>query len=173
MHILHKVLVRINGYSPIVAGSREDLIDAVRRRAESATDEYFQHAFDWRETDTAGRWEDAYPANVILSKDNILMFTSELEECLEYQQKEMQRHLDNICMVSSDIKALFDMYRHSPTNTPNWDLRCLSELMSGVYNYDSGFYNVEECTARITKHTIEEVISSPGDWALVMFDYHY
>ena len=173
MHILHKILVCINGYSPVISADREDLINEVRHRAEAMTDEYCGEAFDWRETDTAGRWSDAYPVNVILSRDNIDRFVDELKGCIELQMSEMQHHLDNICKISSDIKTLFDIERSSPGSVPSWDLRCLSELMCGVYNCDSGFYNTEEYTAKITELTIETIKSSPDDWALAMFDYHY
>ena len=173
MHILHKILVRINGYSPIIAKDREALINMVRHRAEEMTEEYYGQAFDCRETDTAGRWSGVYPVNVLLSSDNINIFVEELKDCLEFRISEMQYHLDNICKVSSDIKTLFDIERRSPRSVPSWDLRCLSELMCGIYNFDSGFYNTEEYTAKITERTIETVKSSPDDWALVMFDYHY
>lgn len=173
MHALHKILVRINGHTPIIATDREELINEIRHRAVSMTDEDYGKAFDWRETDTAGRWSEVYPVNVILSRDNIDIFVEKLKDCLESQISEMRYHLDNICKVSSDIKTLFDIECSSPGSVPSWDLRCLSELMYGIYNFDSGFYNTEEYTAKITESTIEAVKSSPDDWALVMFDYHY
>lgn len=167
MHILHRILVRVVGN-----GTREDIIDEARSRAESLTEDFYEQAFDWRVTDSAGRWEEEYPENVILSRENIERFKSELERCLLAQQKEIEYRLENICKTSSDIRELVNL-ANTGKSTFVYDLRCLAELLYGEYNCDSGFYNTEEYTAKITSSTIDAVKASPNDWALVMFDYHY
>jgi len=174
MHILHKILVKINDkYIPEPSEDRDEFLDDIRRRAEELTDDYYEQAFDWRETETAGRWEDEYPVNVILSKDDIDRFIEELNGCIASQRREIDYHLENICKTSSDIRELVKIDKENPGTTPNWDLRCLSELMYGVYNCDSAFFNTEEYSAKITRYTIDEVKRTPDKWALVMFDCHY
>ena len=179
MHTLNKVLVRVfNGSISLCDEDwdREDIIESARSFAESETEEYYPQVFDWRETATAGGWADKYPENVLLSKEDICRFIKELEESLEDQLHEMRYRLDNICKVSANIKELFDLEYNTHTEhttVPTWDLLRLSELMFGVYNCDSGFYDTDEYGAKITKKTIDKVKESPNDWALVMFDYHY
>lgn len=165
MHQLHKILVKINGRCPIEADGRDELIFLLRNRAERMTEDYYGQAFDWRETDTAGR-------NVILSKDNIDKFIDELNRCIEQQKHQIEDNLKNICMVSYDLNELVKMFYNKPSSVPAWYLRCLAELLYGVYTFDSGFFNTEEYTARIAQSTVDDVKNSPNDWALVMFDYH-
>ena len=72
MHYLHKILVFI----PYVIEScgeisnKSDLMNEIRVYAECETEPYYTMAFDWRETQTAGRWENEYPENVLLAEDN-------------------------------------------------------------------------------------------------------
>ena len=54
-----------------------------------------------------------------------------------------------------------------------YQIKCLGRLLDGEYYYGSHFYSTEGYTAKITEALIEEVKSSPDDWALVMFDQHY
>lgn len=180
MHTLNRVLVRIYGENNLLhlteKDTREEVIEAARSWAEAETDDFYPRVFDYRETDTAGRWANEYPENVLLSKENICGFIKELEKSLEFQLDEMKYHLDNICKVSVNIKELFDLEYNARTEhatVPTWDLLRLSELMFGIYSCDSGFYDTDEYGAKITKKTIDKVKESPDDWALVMFDYHY
>ena len=79
MHILNRVLVRIyNGCNCLCDEicSRDEAIRAARSWAETETEDYYPRVFDWRETDTAGGWKDQYPENVLLSKENINVFTT-------------------------------------------------------------------------------------------------
>lgn len=175
MHILNRVLVRIyNGCNCLCDEicSRDEAIRAARSWAETETEDYYPRVFDWRETDTAGGWKDQYPENVLLSKENINVFVEELEAALEDQLNEVNYHLDEVCKVSSDIKELVDL-EYNNHSVPVWHLLQLSELMNGTYTCDSGFYDTDSYTARITRETINSVKESPDDWALVMFDYHY
>lgn len=180
MHTLNRVLVKIYGKDSFLCltdeDSREEVIDAARSWAESETEDYYPRVFDWRETETAGSWADEYPENVLLSKENIDRFVAELEYALEHQINEAKYHLNIICKTSSDIKNLFEFAFSANSYqriSPLWNLHQLSELMYGVYNCDSGFYDTHEYGAKITKATIDKVKESPNDWALVMFDYHY
>ncbi|MBP5462004.1 MAG: hypothetical protein J6Y20_07775 [Lachnospiraceae bacterium] len=171
MHELHKILVRLNGHSPITADTREELIESVRAYAEEATESFYGEVFDWRETSTAGRWESEYPVNVIFSKDDFGGFIEELDKCAEYQKNFMQFLLGKICSVSSDIRELVEIGEDLPYLT-SYYLHCLAELLYGEYTCNSGFYDTERGSSDITRAVVESVTASPDDWALVMFDCH-
>ena len=53
-------------------------------------------AFDWRETDNAGRWKAQYPVNVLFAKDNLEQFIQELIAVREYQHQEIQYTLNEL-----------------------------------------------------------------------------
>ena len=55
MHALHRILVKLE--------DEDETIDEIRSVAKSETEDYY-NAYDWRETDTAGRCESEYPCNV-------------------------------------------------------------------------------------------------------------
>ena len=91
MHFLHKILVRI----PDAVADRElyendELIDAVRNYAENETESYYGQAYDWRETDSAGRWSARYPVNVLFADEDLDSFVHELEEAIQNQRQELQ-----------------------------------------------------------------------------------
>ena len=176
MHILNRVLVRVyNGSNSLCDEDwdRENVIESARSFAKSETEEYYPQVFDWRETATAGGWANDYPENVLLSKEDISRFVKELEEALDDQLDQAKYHLDKICEVSSDIKEFFEATKDKRGLMPAWHLLQLSKLVYGAYTCDSGFYDTDSYSARITKETIDAVKESPNDWALVMFDYHY
>ena len=171
MHILHRVLVNLRNVddNPIF---REDMIDEIRDYAKMVTEDYCPHVYDWRETKTAGRWSDEYPENVILSREGHEKFFDELKRALKIQHSEIDFYLKRVCEVSNDIKVFAEKYKKGE-DSPDYNLKFLSELLSGTYTSDSGFYNTESYDAKITPQLIEEVKKTPDDWALVFFDYHY
>lgn len=184
MHCLHKILV----YIPDVdkeyeKADKTDLMDSIRLYAETETESYYEQAYDWRETDTAGRWEDVYPNNVILAADDSDRFVKELEECLLSQKNEIDEGYAQIKnTVGTDlteiINGIWNMKDYSDkqngfTNMTAYYLHHISDLLYGDYNFDSMFYNAHEYTGRIYLSDIDDVKKNPEEWALVMFDYHY
>lgn len=184
MHCLHRILVYIPEVADDVKNTNKaELIDLIRSCAEERTEDYYEQVFDWRETDTAGRWEDMYPENVIFAKDNPEQFIKELTECLSLQKSEIESDFAQLkCTVGTDLEQIkeglwnrksYDDKQGKCTNMTAYYLRNISKLLYGEYTFDSGFYNSHEYTARLYQSDIEEISKNPNDWALVMFDYHY
>ena len=183
MHYLHKVLVYI---PDIVADGddRESLISAVRTHAESVTESFYDQAFDWRETDTAGRWAHIYPENVLLAGEDPNRFLQELERASDQQKQELDFHMQqlkgsvgtDLATIAEGIWKCRDIF---DTEEPDkfggltaYNLHCISAYLYGEYRCDSYFYNTNRYTARLYKTDVEAVKKSPDDWALVIFDYH-
>ena len=105
MHALHKILV----YIPEVVSNpenytREELIKEIRNYAVMNTEQFYFSVFDYRETETAGRWQSRYPLNVLFAKDNKTRFLQELSTTKDSQH---ERILDNLShlkeMVGTDL----------------------------------------------------------------------
>lgn len=172
MHMLHKILVPLSERE-LNSMSREDLIYEARSIAEDSTDYFADSVFDWRETDTAGRWENDYPVNVLFSGDDLSRFIKELEETRGYQDEEISRHLKEICKTSSDLREIRSAIDDPGSSWQlSYHLQALAEMLSGFYTFESGFYHVDTASSRVTQGLIEQVRATPNKWALVMFDYH-
>ncbi len=176
MHSLHKILVHVPDCVDLSAPWDEKK-EEIRSYAETATEEYYEQAFDWRETDCAGRWEDEYPEQVYLASENIDWFLKELSEVRQGQEGEMNYRLEQL--KESDglsIRELCDKLNDKSetySSLEAYNLLQLSKLTYGEYDFDSGFYDSHNCTAKIFNGTIENIKSNPENWALVMFDYHF
>ena len=101
MHYLHKILVYIPDVSKEADSMiRDSLVSAIRSHAESETEGFYKEVFDWRETDTAGRWSDAYPENVLLGSDDSNSLYEAVAECYQTQKSEID-HL--IALLKSSV----------------------------------------------------------------------
>lgn len=183
MHALHKILV----YIPEVVSNpenytREELIKEIRNYAVMNTEQFYFSVFDYRETETAGRWQSRYPLNVLFAKDNKTRFLQELSTTKDSQH---ERILDNLShlkeMVGTDLVEIileieklktFSDHTEKIDSMAEYYLYQIAALLSGNYMFYSGFYNLDENRARIYEGDLEDVENSPNDWALVMFDYH-
>lgn len=183
MHYLHRILVYIPDVSnDVISLKRDSLISTIRSHAESETEAFLGEVFDWRETDTAGRWSGEYPVNVLLGGDDPTALYNAVDECFQIQKSEID-HLIAILKssVGVDIEQIANgiwerNYNDKPQNGFDWltafYLNRLSNLLYGHYIDESLFYNVHQYTARIYKSTLAALKEKPKDWALVMFDYH-
>lgn len=184
MHYLHKILVYIPDVVPDVSETdHEVLIRRIRSYAEEVTDGYYNTAFDWRETDTAGRWSYDYPVNVLLASDDNAQFIAELDQVLESQSNEIQYCLHELKKVcNGDLEKIAEGIWKRPqyplqqedgfSSLTAYYLHCLADYLYGEYRHDSYFYNSNDYSARLYPDKYEEVKASLNDWALVMFDYH-
>lgn len=183
MHYLHKILVHIPD-TCANKNDRESLIDAIRSYAESVTDSFYEQAFDWRETVTAGRWDDEYPENVLLASEDPERFVQEMEDVIAQQKQEIDYLLAQLReKVGTDLYSITDgLWKRRSVFTGEADpsealapynLHCLADFLYGEYRCDSCFYNTRSYTARLYAADIDAVKETPDDWALVMFDYHY
>ena len=183
MHCLHKILV----YIPDVVSDKDGyektkLEKLIRSYAENETESFCGHAFEWRETESAGGWRDVYPKNILFAEDDPERFVSELTDVMQQQQNELQfclKQLENT--IGTDLleisKKILDQnsyndYRNGVDRVTAFYLHHIAAYLYGEYNYDSYFYNVNAYTARIYKTDIEAAKMEPEKWALVMFDYH-
>lgn len=179
MHILHRILVKIHdAVSDMGNCDNEEIIEAIRSYAESETEAYCGYAYDWRETDTAGRWSERYPINVLFSRDDPEAFIQELEDVAKNQRREINSCLGELkSTVGTDLEAIAAGLSRRRDNhfsqMTAYYLHCVAAHLYGEYRCDSYFYNASEYTARLYPDDIEIVKETPDDWALAMFDYHY
>ena len=184
MHYLHRILVYIpdavSDSDPFE--SEEDLISAVRDYAESATEEFCNVAFDWRETESAGRWSLNFPVNVLLGKNDPSKIISELSEVAGCQRAEIQYDLARLKeTVGTDLESIVNtigsMEEPYPENSgllflAPYYLHCIAAHLHGEYRCDSHFYDTHDYTARLYPQKISSIKAEPVKWALVFFDCH-
>ena len=170
MHALHCILLKISPEQPI---------DEIRYMAEEETECYYGRCFDWRETDTAGRWDALYPKNVILAKDDLDKFIKILEEAQNNIKTEIDYYLKRVIENDADLKLSelpdkLSMKNNSiDVETKRYNLRKLAQLLDYQYCFESQFYNVEEYSSYISERTFNDIKNNPENWAIVMFDYHF
>ena len=95
MHALHCILLKISPEQPI---------NEIRYMAEEETECYYERCYDWRETNTAGRWDALYPENVILAKDDLDKFIKILEEAQDNIKTEIDYYLKRLIEDDADLK---------------------------------------------------------------------
>ena len=164
MHALHRILVRLNTTND----ETDEMVREARRIAEERTEAFADNVFDWRETDTAGRWADEYEPNVILGKDNLDRLLQEIKEAEEDQKGEMELLKDSLHFQTID--QMFNDYYQHPGSV--WQLNQLAKLLCGEYTFDSCYFDTDAYNARITSETYTKIKKNPSEWALVFFDYH-
>ncbi len=181
MHYLHKILVYIpDAVSDRSGCDREALLRKIRTYAEEATECFYEDVYDWRETESAGRWGREYPINVLLAEDDPQLFEKELASVMENQKAETLGYLAQLKnTVGTDLDRITGVIQNCTGCTDNTDgttlayfLYCLAAHLYGEYRCDSGFYNTRKYTARLYPADIEAAGAKPEDWALVIFDYH-
>ena len=176
MHYLHKILVFI----PYVIEScgeisnKSDLMNEIRVYAECETEPYYTMAFDWRETQTAGRWENEY----------VQKFVDELKTTMTNQKSYIDDALTKLKKTTgTNLEELVERQWGSDRYSFNEDDDLIIEtsmlnlmniilMLDGTYTSDSMFYNTYNKTARLYPSDIRIAERYPEDWALVMFDYH-
>lgn len=180
MHILHKILVHLPSDVPADEGdSRGEYLERIRSYAEEETDEFYETAYDWRETESAGRWKDEYPENVILGSESEKRLLRELKETLDSQSQEIQSCTNSLIEGLGDqLSGIVSGIQKGSSPPIQGDhfaylLKKLGKLLDGEYFYDSLFYDTTEYTAKINEATVAKVQEKPQDWALVLFDYHF
>ena len=180
MHSLHKILINVKQFGDL---ERDDLISEVRSYAESETDCFYETAYDWRETDCAGRWSDIYPENVMLGKEKPGQILKEVLQCRASQEEELDMCLQQLgSLAECSLVELKQKLWTSNSRKQSIDdgtylapylIKNIGKLLNGDYYYDSFFFDTSDFTAKISSKTIEEIKSAPQDWALVFFDQHF
>lgn len=169
MHALHRILVKLE--------DKDETIDEIRSVAKSETEDYY-NAYDWRETDTAGRWESEYPCNVILGRDEPDKIIDELLVVRDQQENILRHHVESLKKYCPSMN-IEDIIKNSPRSSfgegglISYHLKCISGLLVGAYDFDSAFFNTEECDSIINDELINGIRKKPEDWAIVLFDCHF
>lgn len=184
MHYLHKILVHIPDVTlfPNDKMDEKELLESIRLYADNKTEDFYQQAFDWRETDSAGRWSHEYPQQVYLAASDVDWFIKELEAVMQIQRGEIDQCFSELkrtvgSNLETIINGIWDQNAYGETNngfsvmTPYY-LQNIACHLYGQYRCDSYFYNTHDYTARLYKSDLEKVRQEPDKWALVMFDYH-
>lgn len=143
MHYLHRILVYIPDICSVGKNYPGATKQQIRSYAKYQTECFDGHAFDWRETMTAGRWGYEYPENVLLAVDNPERFQQELQTAQSFQQKAMNQALkyleDNDYL---DLKKLAAAVMEDAQDSPStqhslsmaaYYLGCFADLIKGTY----------------------------------------
>ena len=169
MHALHRILVKLE--------DKDETIDEIRRFAKSETENYY-NAYDWRETETAGRWESEYPCNVILGREEPDKIIKELLTAREQQEDVLHQHIESLKKYCPSMN-LQDIVINCPLSSFGegalvaYHLKCIADHLAGAYDFDSAFFNTEDCDSFTGDDIIEEVSKQPEKWAIVLFDCHF
>lgn len=177
MHILHRILVNIediNREAEEKGFTKEEFLAMIKNEASDAIEPYRDRVFDYHSND-AGGWADDYPVNVKLADEDLNYFLYEIENAKDLQNTAVNDRIQQLSETTLNVSKLTRLYRNGELDgsMKSYYLLVLARLLYGEYFYDSGFYDVEEYTARIDKNTIEKVKANPKDYALVFFDLHY
>ncbi len=173
MHMLHTILVDRLTFSSFYPDAEGDPFDEDRIRsvAFSCTAEFQGSVFDWRVTQTAGRWSSVYETNVWKGEDH----PGKIPELLE-QIRSCHRDQEKAC-IDFIGNALYTIDQGSADPDLAYDaleaFTFLLEIKSGKYNFRSGFYDTGTGTSRITDELIEAVREKPEEYAAVFFDCHW
>lgn len=172
MHYLHRILVKVDN-----GDKREDQIEYAREYAESQTEAYYGIVWDWRETETAGRWTEEYPTNVIFAADDVDKFVAELNDCRNSQINFIKNSIEmakqfNVDVADSLNSDTLEQLYNAPFHVGLYGLKTALEVLTGCYVSNSYFYNTENGECKITNKLIENIKQVPEKYALVMFDYH-
>ena len=188
MHSTHIILVNLaDDYDPEM--TNEEMRRVARWKAEEETERFFGSVFDSRHLLEEGE-DDDFPVPVVLSKENWSLFEEYLLS-VDKAQKQYAKFLmdrvrantgtSDLCKLLNDIFLSHD--RSCPmdiieknnwewdaiADTP-WKINIVADLMHGVYNIDSQFYDTYRGTALVP--FLAQLKKTPDDWALVAFDYH-
>jgi hypothetical protein len=130
-----------------------------------------------------GRW-NSNPSNqyqdstndVIEYSSNPIHFMDTLNEFLAYRVSEMERLAKQINLEDFG-KAVEAFTNGTNTDTDRFDMNLwyvkkASELMSGIWNSDSAFYDLDNYSTT-PKYMLEDIDKGNKNWYLVPVDFHF
>lgn len=178
MHYLHKILVYIpDAMRPYRNDETYDLKSAIRIYAEESVGDAYCSESEYRETETAGKWQDDYPENILFAKDDQDRFVRELMEVKVYQYQALscleKYGSTDLAVIIPKVEAMDD-----PNSSKNSlcflipeQIKSIAALLSGSYTCASCFYNTHTNCGRIYQEDISSAANHPENWALALFDY--
>ena len=96
MHYLHRILVYLPDVISEEKMKEKELLETIRLYADAETECFYQRAFDWRETDSAGCWSDMYPQQVYLASSDVDWFMNELQQVMLSQRTEIDSCMEQL-----------------------------------------------------------------------------
>jgi hypothetical protein len=171
MHMTHAILVELD--QDMEALSDYELCKEARVLAESATEDYADHAFDWRHvfTDEEARGE-GLPGAVVLGR-NERNFQRLLDEWANMPWHMMLAHFKKAKTKCLDENYLKSIWEEREADLATWPLTQALRLVTGEYLIDSGCYSVPDTSPKLSEETRAEIRAHPERFALVFFDYHW
>ncbi len=183
MHFLHRILVYIPDICCVGKNNPSVTKQQIRSYANNQTECFDGHVFDWREVDTAGRWSDEYPDNVILAADDPDRFLAELGKAQTYKREALCQALkfleeNELLDLKKMATAILEDEQDSPMESHRlsmaaYSLGSIADHLKGTYTYNSYFFDTHRCTSLMHKQIFEEIQEHPQLWALVIFFCHY
>ena len=183
MHYLHKILVYIPDVGQVGSKFPKVSKQKILSFAKTQTENYEGEAFDWRETESAGRWSDEYPDNVILAADDPDRFLEELGKAKTYKREALCQALkfleeNELLDLKKMATAILEDEQDSPMESQRlsmaaYSLGSIADHLKGTYTYNSYFFDTHRCTSLMHKQIFEEIQEHPQLWALIIFDCHY
>lgn len=157
MHYLHKILIETNG---------ETDKNYLREEALDKLEPYQNNVYDWLEYESAGRWADEYPDNVLLGCENVEALIEAIKESKETQDSEKEYCLQ---MLNTDsIKEVME----TTDTMKHYYLYKLATIVEGAYNINSYFYNSCDGDTIINDKLFEYIRENKDNLALVIVDVH-
>ncbi|ACM61483.1 hypothetical protein B0S90_2758 [Caldicellulosiruptor bescii] len=185
MHYVHFILVNVPELKEeLELNDFDNIKEEIRNYAEEQTSVYSDIVYDWRETETAGRWADEFPENVVLGSEQPEKVREILDRIRRNQQEEIENYvstlkehgwIDSSGNFTVSVSKLIEEAQKGLSSNNHLFLYCLSKLMaylSGEYLSNSFFFSTYHGTAYLDDTVYEEVYKKPEQFAFVIFDYH-
>ena len=165
MHYLHKILIETDGETD-KNWLKQDAIDKLER--------FRNNVFDWAEYQTAGRWADNYPDNVILGCEDVEGLIKAIEESRETQISELKWYQENLKIDSIDefVKDFINGTTSNIDEMQKFYLLKIAETIFGQYACDSYFYNTIDGESTINDRLYNFIRANADNLALVIIDIH-
>jgi hypothetical protein len=159
MHTLHWIAVEADNAEEAVVEVRSQLLDL-----EGGW-------WDWFATDIGGRWAGNDWCKIYQGKGIL----NALERVKENRKQEVERALEKIDL--SEFESQLCCYDGSDIVTSDysmnlWRIKKLAEMLSGDWNCDSYFYDLEYGDGTM-RELLDRIESEPDKQFLVPIDFHF
>ena len=168
MHTLTRIVMRMPAeylYADLATRQR-----ICRNIADENLESYEDVVWDYHSLADAGCYSDRYPVNAMFARENIEKFINELKECKRHQDAEIKSCTDYFGLDAS-LRSIIASCQSSDRNA--YEFQTLAEFVCGQFTCISGFYCVDDMTARITDELMERIRRYPTEWAMVLIDCHF
>ncbi len=181
MHTLNVNLVKISSVTDveITDANRNDIENQILQYVLNETEQYQDEVFDYR-LENVGSWKDEYPT--------VLLGIYDPMRLIEVVKKASQYFYSNALVALKTIKKftptisttiilekLIEDFRNDASINSDMFLFGIHKIvssLSGIYQLDSNFININTHLTRLSKAELDDVLTSPAEYALIFLDYH-